>query len=217
MTTRTASHQTEICQSIKLGLQRHIHFRLPNASMRRELFALHRVNPKRVEADYAVLAGLSRGLSGGDILNVCVNAIHAGSKVVDSTKWKVTQAMLEPEIAKVKKAKAEHSGEKPGRKRRIGFLQGWWVPTCCHYCHARQTCEVGLFVVRSPHEFHQLSSVPGLTHENPLYRRSMIDSVCLRCASAVADFMGDRSVQREKSGGHRRAATRMQTRCTGGL
>ncbi len=46
--------------------------------MRRELFALHLPNPDRVRADYAVLAEQSRGLSGGDILNVCVNAIHAG-------------------------------------------------------------------------------------------------------------------------------------------
>jgi SpoVK/Ycf46/Vps4 family AAA+-type ATPase len=102
-------------------IQRHIHFRLPNASMRRELFALHRVNPERVEADDAVLAGLSRGLSGGDILSVCVNAIHAGSTDVDSAKWAVKQGMLEREIAKVKKAKAEHSGEKAGPKRRIRF------------------------------------------------------------------------------------------------
>jgi len=92
--------------------------------MRRELFALHLPNPKRVEANYAVLAALSRGLSGGDILNICVNAIHAGSTDVDSTKWKVTQAMLEREIAKVKKAKAEHSGEKGGATRRIGFQPG---------------------------------------------------------------------------------------------
>jgi hypothetical protein len=89
--------------------------------MRRELFALHLPNPDRVEADYAALAGLSRGLSGGDILNLCVNAIHAGSTDVDSSKWRVTQPMLEREIAKVKKAKAEHSGEKQGLKRRIGF------------------------------------------------------------------------------------------------
>jgi hypothetical protein len=72
--------------------------------MRRERFVLHRVNPERVEADDAAL---SRGLSGGDILNVCVNAIHTGSTDVDSAKWRVTQAMLEREIAKVKKAKAE--------------------------------------------------------------------------------------------------------------
>ena len=89
--------------------------------MRRELFVHHLPNPDRVQADYAVLAGLSRGLSGGDILNVCVNAIYAGSVDADSAKWALTQAMLEREIAKVQKAKAEHSGEKQGPKRRIGF------------------------------------------------------------------------------------------------
>ena len=88
--------------------------------MRRELFAHHLPNPERVTADYAALAGLSRGLSGGDILNVCVNAIHAGSVDADPAKWKVTQELLEREIGKVRKPKAEHSGEK-GKSRRIGF------------------------------------------------------------------------------------------------
>jgi SpoVK/Ycf46/Vps4 family AAA+-type ATPase len=86
-------------------IARHIKFRLPNASMRRELFALHLPNHSRVEADYAVLAELSRGLSGGDILNVCVNAIHAGSTDADPAKWLVTQGMLEREIAKVRKVR----------------------------------------------------------------------------------------------------------------
>jgi SpoVK/Ycf46/Vps4 family AAA+-type ATPase len=89
--------------------------------MRRELFALHLPNPDRVQADYAVLAELSRGFSGGDILNVCVNAIHAGSVDADSEKWQVTQKMLQREIRKVKKAKAEHSGEKGKNRRKIGF------------------------------------------------------------------------------------------------
>jgi hypothetical protein len=89
--------------------------------MRRELFALHLPNPDRVTADYAVLAELSRGLSGGDILNVCVNAIHAGSTDADPAEWQVTQGMLQREIAKVRKAKAEHSGEKSKNRRRIGF------------------------------------------------------------------------------------------------
>jgi hypothetical protein len=92
--------------------------------MRWELFDLHRVNPDRVTADYAVLAGLSRGLSGGDILNVCVNAIYAGSVDPDPAKWSVTQGMLEREISKVRKAKAEHSGENQGTRRRIGFQPG---------------------------------------------------------------------------------------------
>jgi ATP-dependent 26S proteasome regulatory subunit len=92
--------------------------------MRRELFALHLPNPDRVKADYAVLAALSRGLSGGDILNVCVNAIHAGSVDPNPERWMVTQEMLEREIAKVKKAKAEHAGEKRKAKRVIGFGVG---------------------------------------------------------------------------------------------
>ena len=74
-----------------------------------------------VNADYEVLAELSRGLSGGDILNVCVNAIHAASTDADPAKWLVTQEMLEREIRKVRKAKAEHSGEKGKKRRMIGF------------------------------------------------------------------------------------------------
>jgi len=35
--------------------------------------------------------------------------------------YQVTQEMLEREIAKAKKAKAEHSGEKGKSRRRIGF------------------------------------------------------------------------------------------------
>jgi hypothetical protein len=90
--------------------------------MRRELFALHLPNPERVQADYAVLATLSRGLSGGDILNVCVNAIYAGSVDSDPAKWVVTRGMLEQEIAKVRKAKVAHSGEKAGPKRKFVIM-----------------------------------------------------------------------------------------------
>ena len=44
------------------AVKRHIKFRMPCASMRRELFALHLPNPDRVQADCAVLAEVSRGL-----------------------------------------------------------------------------------------------------------------------------------------------------------
>ena len=101
-------------------IQRHIKFRVPDASMRRELFVLHLPNPDRVQADYAVLAELSKGLSGGDILNICLNAMYAGSTDANPERWLVKQGMLEREIAKAKKAKAEHTGEK-GKARRIGF------------------------------------------------------------------------------------------------
>ena len=102
-------------------IQRHIKFRLPDEAMRRELFALHLPNHSRVKADFAILAGLSRGLSGGDILNICVNAIHAGSVDPNPERWMVTQEMLEKKITKVRKAKAEHSGEKRKNRRMIGF------------------------------------------------------------------------------------------------
>ena len=104
-------------------IQRHIKFRLPDASMRRELFALHLPNPDRVQADYAVLAALSRGLSGGDILNVCVNSIYVGSTDPNPERWLVTQEMVEREVAKVRKANAEHSREKGKSRRKIGFIQ----------------------------------------------------------------------------------------------
>ena len=57
-------------------------------------------------------------------MNRCVNAIHAGSVAADLAKWKVTQGWLEREIRKVKKAKAEHSGDKGKSRRRIGFQPG---------------------------------------------------------------------------------------------
>ncbi len=74
-----------------------------------------------VNADYEVLAKLSRRLSSGDILNVCLNAIYAGSVDADTAKWLVTHAMIAAEISKARKAKAEHSGEKGKERRVIGF------------------------------------------------------------------------------------------------
>lgn len=101
-------------------IQRHIHFKLPDEAMRRELFALHLLNHSRIEADFAILAASSKGLSGGDILNICINAIHAGSMDTDPANWKVTQDMLEREIRKAKRAKGEHAST-TRKLRRIGF------------------------------------------------------------------------------------------------
>ena len=77
-----------------------------------------------MKADYAVLAELARGLSGWDILKVCVNAIHAGSEDAVPAEWKVTQGLREREIRKVRKAKPEHSREKGKSRRKIGFQAG---------------------------------------------------------------------------------------------
>ncbi len=89
-------------------ISRHIKFRLPDKAMRRRLFELHLPNRERVFADLNILAGESKGLSGGDILNVCLNAIYAGSAADDAGEWKVTGTELLAEVAKVKAAHADH-------------------------------------------------------------------------------------------------------------
>ena len=66
------------------------------------------------------LAEQSLGLSGGDILNICLNAIHVGSRDPDPMKWVVTEEMLVRVIRRAKAAKEKHSGRGGGR-RRIGF------------------------------------------------------------------------------------------------
>ena len=52
---------------------------------------------------------------------MCLNAIHVGSADADPAKWRVTQEVMEREIAKLRKAKAEHAGEKGKNRRMIGF------------------------------------------------------------------------------------------------
>ena len=47
----------------------------------------------------------SLDLSGGDILNICLNAIHAGSRDPDPAKWVVTEKLLVREIRRAKTAK----------------------------------------------------------------------------------------------------------------
>ena len=92
---------------------------LPSASMCRELFALHVPNPERVEADFAVLAELSRGLSGGDKLNICLNSTRAGSVYQNTERRVVMKATIEAEIMKARKANAEHDVK--SRKEQNGF------------------------------------------------------------------------------------------------
>ena len=104
-------------------VQRHIQFRLPN--------------PERVKANLRNLALQSRGLSGGDILNVCLNAIHAGSRDPGSARWVVTEKMLVREIRRAMLAKEKHSG-KEGSGRRIG-LGGEAVRVCFSPARARLT------------------------------------------------------------------------------
>jgi hypothetical protein len=48
----------------------------------------HLPNAERVPADLALVVRETRGLSGGDILNVCVNSIHAASLLSKTTAFR---------------------------------------------------------------------------------------------------------------------------------
>lgn len=100
-------------------IAKHIEFALPNRDMRRRLFESHLPNRTRVDADLGDLAKASVGLSGGDILNVCLNAIYAASAIDNPEQWRMTSAHLLAEIAKVKSSQSSHRGE--NRRRSIGF------------------------------------------------------------------------------------------------
>lgn len=91
-------------------IARHIRFKLPDRAMRQKLFQLHLPNLARVNADLESIAIEARGLSGGDILNVCLNAIYAGSADDNPDKWQISGAHLIAEVEKVKRTKREHEG-----------------------------------------------------------------------------------------------------------
>jgi hypothetical protein len=103
-------------------IARHVEFKLPNRSMRRRLFELHLPNRDRVRADLGAVAAATKGLSGGDILNVCVNSIFAGSTADDPEQWAITGPILLAEIAKAREAKRQHSQQaRRACERPIGF------------------------------------------------------------------------------------------------
>lgn len=95
-------------------IARHIKFKLPNRDMRKRLFSYHLPNLERVSADLDIVASSAKGLSGGDILNVCLNSIYAGSVAANSADWKVTGAMLLAEVEKIKNSKLEHGENHQG-------------------------------------------------------------------------------------------------------
>ncbi len=107
-------------------IARHIEFRLPGPADRQKLFELHLPTlaaPERVAhygpIDLGEIARASDGLSGGDILNVCTNAIHAASTSENVADWQLTQALLLAEVRKVKTSKQAHGGHRASGA--IGF------------------------------------------------------------------------------------------------
>ena len=103
-------------------IAKHIEFALPNRAMRQRLFHLHLpCLANRLTADLREIARASYSLSGGDILNVCLNSIYAGSLADDPAQWVITQETLLAEIAKVKASKRSHENRERKTSREIGF------------------------------------------------------------------------------------------------
>jgi SpoVK/Ycf46/Vps4 family AAA+-type ATPase len=100
-------------EAILRRVARHVEFRLPGPKMRQRLFEMHLPNPERVTANLQAIAEAAEGLSGGDILNVCVNAMEAASTHPDPANWRVNDALLRDQVEKVKKAKLAHAGRAP--------------------------------------------------------------------------------------------------------
>jgi SpoVK/Ycf46/Vps4 family AAA+-type ATPase len=97
-------------EAILRRIARHVEFALPNASMREKIFRSHLPSIELVSADLRNVAMMSRGLSGGDILNVCLNAIHAASSDPDPANWRLSEEILLAEVRKVKAGKRAHEG-----------------------------------------------------------------------------------------------------------
>lgn len=98
-------------EAINRRISQHIEFALPDCNMREKLF--HRETPAKARAskirdvDWALLARESEGLSGGDIRNVCRNAILRAASRRD--KYATGEHFL-AEIKAVLESKKRHSG-----------------------------------------------------------------------------------------------------------
>jgi SpoVK/Ycf46/Vps4 family AAA+-type ATPase len=95
-------------------IARHIEFRLPDTAMREQLLRLHLPNPERVPQSLRGIAMAAHGLSGGDLLNVCLNAMEGASVDPDPQNWRVTEDLLMSQVRKVQASKRAHSGRESG-------------------------------------------------------------------------------------------------------
>lgn len=101
-------------------ISRHIHFELPDKDMRKKLILqqLPSKTKERLDDDvnFELVANASEGFSGGDIVNVCSNAIlRAVTQKCDTLKLE----HLMDEVAEIKKNKATHG--KKTTLNRVGF------------------------------------------------------------------------------------------------
>jgi hypothetical protein len=98
----------------------HVEFKLPNPLMREQLLRLHIPSFDRVrEINWAELGLRAEGLSGGDIYQVMVNAIHAASMAADTANWWLTEDHVKTEIQRVKAANEAHASQRRAPRQVI--------------------------------------------------------------------------------------------------
>jgi len=118
---------TNYDDAILRRINRHVEFKLPDASMLESIYKLHLPSQDRVRnVDYAKVSTASAGLSGGDVLNVCINAMEAAAMSdTNPDNWFVTEEMLLNQVTKVLESKKAHV-EKP-KKRKPSWVERFLV------------------------------------------------------------------------------------------
>ena len=92
-------------------IARHVKFELPNKDQLVSLIKFHIPNMKKVEQfDFDLLAQYAVGLSGGDIKNVCLNAMERASQHEDPNQWFLTRKHLHDEIDSIKQSRRNNAG-----------------------------------------------------------------------------------------------------------
>lgn len=101
-------------EAINRRIAQHVEFTLPNKESLEKIYKLHipKKTPKG-KISYESISSLSLGLSGGDVRNVCLNAIFDASM---SKEQKLTEPMIKEQVEKIKKTK-----NLKGNKRKIGL------------------------------------------------------------------------------------------------
>lgn len=91
-------------------IAQHVEFKLPDTGMRAQIFERH--IPKEVTrnetVNFKAIAEVTEGFSGGDIKNVCVNAMVAAAMEEHKV---LTQTHLVEEAKKIRNGKKKHNGK----------------------------------------------------------------------------------------------------------
>jgi SpoVK/Ycf46/Vps4 family AAA+-type ATPase len=93
-------------------IAQHVHFPLPDTNMLLELYRWHlpaRTLENLGDIDLVNLAVASKGLAGGDVLNVVVNAVSGASLSANVGDWVLTHERLVSEVREVLRTKNNHA------------------------------------------------------------------------------------------------------------